>query len=500
MTTTEPRAQTHELRRNALGLPSTLAVSLSFIAPTIGALFETQLIAGKAGASTPFVFAVGAVALALNAATFAQFAKRVPSSGLLYSSVAKGLGASAALVMGIVLLVVYGMVAVANLDLFGGFVSDVLKRRAHADVPWWLIIIGLVLLIGVFAWFSVSASMKFDLVLLTFEVLVTGGLFLVIILRGGNGGQAPSVLGPALSPTGASGLGLGFVFVALAFFGFEACTTVAEEAKNPKRSVPIALIGSVILAGVFFVFASYATLIGFGTGHVDQLTTSVSPISDLAGRYIGNGYEALIDIAAISAITAVLFSMQNANARIWFSLSREHIIPRFLNRTHPRYQTPTTAIVSFSIISLVLAIIFGAYWSPVTAFGYLGYFCGLGILPIYLLPNISLIRFMWTQHRDEFSWVQHGVFPVLSSLVMVTALIFTVYPLPSGPTGVMPYILAAIALAAIVWVMWLRRHDPERVARVGATVFVTADELRMDEAAMDTEPSDIRTIDDGRHI
>jgi amino acid transporter len=466
----------NELKRDSLGLPSTIAVSLSFIAPTIGAIFETQLIAGKAGASTPFVFAIGAIALALNASTFAQFAKRVPSSGILYSSVAKGLGAPAGLVMGLVLLVVYGIVSVANLDLFGGFVSNVLKHRASIDIAWWVIVIVIVVVIALFAWFSVSASMKFDLLLLAFEMTVTGILFVVIIGRGGHSGQDIAVLGPTLSPK-FSGLGLGFVYVALAFFGFEACTTVAEESKNPRRSVPIALIGSVVISGVFFVFASYATIIGFGTGHVNLLTGSASPISDLAGRYIGRGYEALIDIAAISAITAVLFSMQNANARVWFALSREAIIPRILNRTHPRFKTPTVSIVAFSAVSLVVALGFGAYWGPMVAFGNLGYFAGLGILPIYLLPNIALIRFMWTKHRTEFSWLLHGILPSISSLVIVLALIFTVYPLPASPLNTMPFILLGITVLAIVWVLWLLRNDPERVERVGATVFVTSEEL-----------------------
>ena len=467
----------HSLKRDSLGLPSTIAVSLSFIAPTIGALFETQLIASKAGASTPFVFAIGAIALALNAATFAQFAKRLPSSGILYSAVAKGLGAPAGLVMGLVLLVVYGIVSVANIDLFGSFVADVLKRRASTDVPWWVLVIAIVLLIGVFAWFSVSASMKFDLVLLAFEIVVTGILFLVIIVRGGDSGQHLSVLGPTLSPGGASGLGLGFVYVALAFFGFEACTTVAEEAKNPRRSVPIALIGSVLISGLFFVFASYATVIGFGTGNMDKLTGSAAPISDLAGRYMNHGYEALIDIAAISAITAVLFSMQNANARVWFALSRESIIPRILNRTHPKYKTPTTAIVAFSAVSLVGALAFGAYWGPNAAFGNLGYFAGLGILPIYLLPNIALIRYMWTKHRSEFSWLHHGVLPALASAIIVVALIFTVYPLPVGTTRWMPFVLAVIVIAAIGWVLWLRQTNPAQIERVGTTVFVTTEEL-----------------------
>lgn len=464
-----------ELKRDSLGLPSVLAVSLSFISPTIGAIFVTALIVGQAGASAPFVFAMGAVALTLNAVTFAQFARRVPSSGILYSSVAKGIGPSTGLVQGLVLLVVYGVVSVANICLFGGFVADVLKRRAGIDVAWWMLSLGVIAAIAVLAWLSVSASMRFDLVLLAFEVVVVGVLFLVIIVQGGADGQIPGAVGPTLSPSGFSGLGLGFVYVALAYFGFESCTTVAEEARDTRRSIPFALIGSVVLSGLFFVFASYAILVGFGTSHLDALTGSSAPVSDLAGRYIGDWYEVFIDIAAVSAITAVLLSMQNGNFRIWHSLAREQVLPRVLARVHSEHQTPIAAIIGFSVVSAAGALLAGSHWGPLESWGYLGYFCGLGILPIYLLPNIALMRFMWTKHRSEFSWLIHGVFPAVSSLIMVVALVFTIFPRPEGPARVMPFILLGVTLAAIAWVMLLRKTDAQRIDQVGASLFVEGD-------------------------
>lgn len=472
MSTPSIESDSTALKRDSLGLPSVLAVSLSFISPTIGAIFVTALIVGQAGSSAPFVFAMGAVALTLNAMTFSQFARRVPSSGILYSSVAKGIGPSTGLVQGLVLLVVYGVVSIANICLFGGFVADVLERRAGFGIPWWLLSLGLIAAIAVLAWLSVSASMRFDLLLLAFEVVVVGVLFTVIIVQGGADGQVPAAIGPTLSPTGFSGLGLGFVFVALAYFGFESCSTVAEEARDTRRSIPIALIGSVVLSGIFFVFASYAIIVGFGSANLDDLTASSSPVSDLAGRYIGDWYEVFIDIAAVSAITAVLLSMQNGNFRIWHSLAREGVLPKALARVHPQHRTPTAAIIGFSVVSAIGALIAGATWGPLESWGYLGYFCGLGILPIYLLPNIALIRFMWREHRAEFNWLTHGVLPVVSSLIMVVALIFTVYPRPEGPAAVMPFILVGVAVAAIGWVMVLRKNDPHRIDQVGATLFV----------------------------
>jgi amino acid transporter len=70
-------------------------------------------------------------------------------------------------------------------------------------------------------------------------------------------------------------------------FGFESCLTVAEETRNPRRNLPIALVGSVTLAGLWFSFAMYAVVIGFGRKHMDKLAASSEPLRDLAVRYIG---------------------------------------------------------------------------------------------------------------------------------------------------------------------------------------------------------------------
>jgi len=460
-----------ELKRNALGMPSVLAVSLSFISPTIGALFVTGLIVSQSGGSAPFVFALGALALTLSASTFSQFAKRVPTSGILYSSVSRGLSPTVGMVQGIILFAVYAVVAIANIDLFGGYVSDVLKRRAGINVPWWSLSLLIVFVISILAWLSVTTSMSFALLFLSFEVLVVGVLGIIIVLKGGNHGQVPKAFGPSMSPTGFSGLGLGFVFVALAYFGFESCTTVSEEAKDTKRSVPIALIGSVILSGVFMTFLSYALIVGFGSANLSKLTGSAAPVSELAGRYIGSWYEVLVDIAAISAISAVLLSMLNGNFRIWHALAREKVLPEVFAKVHGKHRTPTNAIIGFSIVSAIGALIAGAHWGAMNSWGYLGFFAGLGILPIYFIPNIALIRFMWTQHKEDFSWWLHGVFPAVSSLIMAIAFYFTIIPLPKGPNHSMPFVLFLVVVIALVWTLAVKAKSPQRVSKVGSTLF-----------------------------
>src|SRR5271163_1693498 len=82
----------NQLKRNALGLPSALAMSLAFISPTIGVIFISSLIGGQAGVASPFVFLLGTVGIALMAFSISEFARRVTSAGGFYKFVSQGLG------------------------------------------------------------------------------------------------------------------------------------------------------------------------------------------------------------------------------------------------------------------------------------------------------------------------------------------------------------------------------------------------------------------------
>ena len=236
----------NQLKRNSLGLPSAIAMSLAFISPTIGVIFISALIAGKAGLASPFVFILGTLGIALMASTLAQFTRRVTSAGTFYKFITLSLGRRAGFVAGMLLMCAYALQSPLNTNLFGGFVGDLLHTDFGISVPWWLLMIAVVIVVGALAWYSVHTSMQFDIAFLIAEVVVVAVLLVLIVIRGGDSGQAPAAFLPTSSSAGAGGLGQAFVFIVLAFFGFESCSTVAEEVRSPRRNLPIALIGSVV--------------------------------------------------------------------------------------------------------------------------------------------------------------------------------------------------------------------------------------------------------------
>ncbi|WP_164835961.1 APC family permease [Actinacidiphila soli] len=477
----------NELRRNVLGLPSALGMSLAFISPTIGVLFISALVAGKAGLSSPFVFILGTVGISLMASTLAQFTKRVTAAGTFYKFITLSIGPSVGFVAGMLLMFAYALQSPLNSNLFGGFVSQVLKQDLGIGVPWWVLMILVVVFVGALAWYSVHTSMKFDIAFLIAEVVVVGVLLLLIIIRGGAEGQAPQAFTPTHSPTGVGGLGEAFVFIVMTFFGFESCSTVAEEVRNPRRNLPIALIGSVAATGLWFVFAVYAIIVGYGPSHVDQIASATAPLHALAERYMGNWYATVVDLAAVSAIVAVLLAIHTANFRILYSLGRDGLLPRALGRTHHKHGTPHVAIIVYSVFTLLIGISAGAAWGPMAAFGNLGYLSSMGILPIFVLTNVALPVFIWRRYRSEFSWIKHLLFPALSSVTFLAAMWLNLHPWPAAPLNVFPWVVLGWVLASIGWLTVLRRRGADSIKRLGTVLFVeaegVAEHARPDEVA-----------------
>ena len=465
----------NQLRRNVLGLPSAMAMSLAFISPTIGVIFISSLIAGKAGLSSPFIFLVGTIGIALMASTLAQFTRRVTSAGTFYKFICQSFGTSTAFVAGMVLLLAYVLQGPLNTNLFGGFVSQTLASDFGIHISWWILMLFIVLAVGALAWYSVHTSMRFDLAFVVAEVSVAGILLLLIIFKGGDHGQVPSSFLPTHSPSGFGGLGEAFVFIVLAFFGFESSTTVAEEVRNPRRNLPIALIGSVVLTGLWFSFAMYSIIVGYGAQHVSQISSATAPLHDLANRYIGSWYANLVDLAAVSAIIAVLLAIHTANFRVIYALGRDGALPKLLGRTHPRYKTPHMAIIAYSIFTLVIGLAAGIAWGPLAAFGDLGYLSSLAILPVYIGANIALPFFIYHRYRSEFSVLVHVIFPAVSSVIFLLAIWLSIHPYPSSaPTNIFPPLLAAFIVAAIITAIVLRRRNSPVLTKLGSVLFMEA--------------------------
>ena len=265
----ETRPEGRGLRRNAVGLLGLIAQSVGVTAPEISAVVIAAVVATKIGAFTPLGFivaAIGAIGLAL---VYGRFARYVPSAGGTYAIVRAGLGRDVGFLAGWILLAV-GIIFVPGLLIASAFLLQnffqlTLPHHPFLFTSWW----GWAFLLGAvvmaISYFGVQISVRTLLALTAIGVTLLLILDIVILAKGGAHGWAWA----SISPWSTHGFGIGFfalgVGIAMTgFSGFETAVFLAEEAHTPKREVPKAVLGAVLLATAFFIITTFAIVTGYG--------------------------------------------------------------------------------------------------------------------------------------------------------------------------------------------------------------------------------------------
>src|SRR5207244_851244 len=152
---------------------------------------------------------------------------------------------------------------------------------------------------------------------------------------------------------GWSGVVSGGGVVFFAYIGFDAVSTAAQEAKNPQRDMPIGIIGSLLICTVLYILVS-----GIATGVVPYRELNVpDPIAVAADRAGLGWMSTLIKFGAIAGLSSVILVMLLGQSRVFYSMSRDGLLPPFVNRVHPKFRTPwLTSIVTGIGVAIFSAI------------------------------------------------------------------------------------------------------------------------------------------------
>jgi len=161
------------------------------------------------------------------------------------------------------------------------------------------------------------------------------------------------------APNGFSGIATGAAIVFFAYIGFDAVSTTAEEAKNPKRDMPIGIIGSLILCTIIYaiIAAVFTGMIPYGD-LVKKLSSEQAEPLTLAMKYatMPNWMVGVVAFGSVVAHTAVLLVFQLGQPRIFFAMSRDGLLPPFFARVHPKFKTPHVATIITGIFVGVAAL------------------------------------------------------------------------------------------------------------------------------------------------
>ena len=383
-------AQT-ELKAGALHLPEVLMQAITHIAPAIGLITSVLAITQNAGKTAPLAFLIAFVLMLLLGVGLVELARHLPSAGGYYTYVSRTVSARAGFLTTWMYFLYDPVGGLLNFAIMGWILQAVLKAEWNVVFPWWIFMILATAILTFLTYVGVELSGRSMVVLGIFEMVVVVLLTFTGLVHPGSGGVNLGGFNPGNSIS-ANGLFLGVVFCIFAFTGFESVAPMAEESANPRRTLPRAIIWSIVIMGLFYTLCTWGILIGWGTNDLQSFnatSTSVSgnPVLPLA-KHLWGGAWILVLIAMLNSVLAVSIACQNAVTRVYFAMGRTGVLPRALAKVHPRFKTPTNAIWFQTAINLVVGLGLGFWIGPYNEWALLAIVLTLAMILVLSLIHI----------------------------------------------------------------------------------------------------------------
>ncbi len=474
--TSSPSEQS-TLRPNAIGLPGVLFQSITTMAPASAVAFTLGPAAiGFTGGALPLAVFIALIICSFIAFNIGSLAKYLPSAGGYFTYVSRGLGVQAGWMTGWLFDLAYLLIVPFQLLVLGPVADDFVRRYFHftaLGANGW-ILWAMVFAVVVFAltYFGIKLSVDTSVVLGVIEIVVFVVLSLWLIVTAGSGNTA-AAFNPASSLQhglgGWQGILQGMIFVFLAFAGFESSAPLAEEAHNPRQTVPRAILLAVVLIGIFYVLCSYAGVVGWGFNKITTYLNDPNPWATMATRVWGP-FEFIVSLAILNSALANANAGVNAATRVLYAMGRTRTLPGSLSHTN-RYRTPDIAIFLTMIVAVVLTLWPGLVYGPATAFGLLGTIIGIPIILVYMVTCLAVPFFYRREHPDAFNVVWHIIFPAIPFIVLAVVLYFQFVPLPAPPLNLAGPICAAWFVLGLIVVIVLSQRAPQALAQSSKVYF-----------------------------
>lgn len=452
----EEHPDTTKLKGGALGVPSIVFFVVAAAAPLAASLGAGPVVFIFAGPGAPAMYLISAVVLLLFAVGFAAMSRYVTSAGGFVSFAARGLGRWGGYAAAGVAIVAYLGMLLGIFGQFSVFTAELFAALFGWEVPWQVVMIVGIVVIGVLGYLDINVSMVVVGVLIVLELAALLLFDFAVLFQGGADGVNLDAF--AWDNVVTPGLGAGLLFAFTCYVGFEATVIYGEEARNPKRTVPRATYLAIILIGVVYTFTMWAAGLAHGTEQVQ--TAAIEHTTEFffipIDAFVGPWATPIVRVLTVTSLVAVLLAFHNTMGRYLFSLGRARFLWTRLGRTHPRFRSPAVASVSLSIVSLVvLGIFILAGADPMAViFTWLVGVGGLGILVMQSAGAASVVAF-FARNGGANLWVRL-IAPGLGFLGLVAAIVLAVLNFdlvvntPDGPALLLPWLLVVAAAAGLV--------------------------------------------------
>ena len=372
--------------KRALGVPSLTLFGLVYMVPltvftTYGIV--TQVSGGRVALSYVFTLA----AMILTARSYARMAAAYPVAGSAYAYTQKTFGAPIGFLAGWSLLLDYLFLPMLNYLVIGLYLN-----AAVPSIPQWavvLVTIAIVTVLNIVGIVSVARANTLIIAVQTIFIVV----FFVMSFVAISGMGKVDVMAPFTGDGTAPGLGAvlaGAAILCLSFLGFDAVSTLSEEATDAKRDVPRAIMLATIICGVIFILLSVVSGLVFPSNAFADVDTGSTDVMLAAG---GQFLNIFFTAAYVAGALGSALTSQASVARILYAMGRDGILPRkVFGHVSLKFSTPTWAIVVVSVISLLAIVIPLAILASVVSFG---------ALVAFSVVNLSVLKHYFIDEEDK---------------------------------------------------------------------------------------------------
>ena len=377
----------------------------AIIGAGIFAMVGEAAVKGGAGPSLIISFIITAIACGFCALCYAELASMVPVSGSAYTYSYATMGELVAWIIGWDLILEYAIGNVAVAISWSGYFNDFLNSAFGLNIPLWLRIdyrsfiqkgfdlstvphifnipiifnlpaVFIVLFLTILLVIGIKESSRFNDFLVIIKLIVLTLFIVVGLYYFDKKNWTP------FAPGGIKGIQIGAATIFFAYIGFDAVSTVAEETRNPSKDMPVGIIGSLAICTIIYILVTIAL-------------TGMMPFMELKNKIaepliVGLDYNnapkwiiIVISFGSIVAHTAVLLVFQMGQPRIFFSMSRDGLLPKSFAKVHPKFRTP--------YITTIWTGVFVAVFSAFCNIDEMANLCNIGTLFAFILVCLGVI-------------------------------------------------------------------------------------------------------------
>lgn len=376
-----------------LPLSSLIFYGLAYLAPVT--IFSTYgIVSNMTHGMLSLTYAIATAAMILTALSYSHMARAYPVAGSVYSYVQRSINPHLGFLAGWAILMDYLLLPMINYLLASIFLAPVFP-----EVPSWVWIVGYIIFVTAINYFGIqlTAWVNNSLIIAQAIFVLAFVFFIIKWITTGNGAATFFDVNAFVNSGELSTIGFGTILtgasiLALSFLGFDAVTTVSEEAINPEKNIGKAIIIICLGAGLYFIILAYLCQLSWPNGW-NEFKSVDSGAYELIGKVAGSVMGYLFTAVYCIGCLASAMASQASAARILFGMGRDGALPKkFFAYVHPKHKTPTYNIFLIGGISLI-----GTQLSLTAAASLINF----GALAGFALVNFSVIAHYFVKKKQR---------------------------------------------------------------------------------------------------